>query len=164
MLSNESAVGKYPVETVKTMANIIVETEKSAYDDLALRAFSGKKTSVDEVISQISRLLGEEVGAKLILVASLSGETARLISRHRPELPIVVATGSDRVMHQLNLSWGVKPFILQPCRTIEELVDRSVSNLKKQKMVKTGDKIIVVAGEPVGQAGHVNLLEVREIQ
>lgn len=177
MLSNETAIGQYPVETVETMSSIILETEKSVYDDLILRqaqggpAFApamaglrrGKGKKIDDIISQMSRSLAEEVNAKLILAASISGETARLISRYRPELPIVVATATDRVKRQLNLSWGVLPFILPPCRTIEELVERSVVELKKRQIVKMGDKIIVVAGEPIGHAGHVNLLEVREV-
>ncbi|MBI5222706.1 MAG: pyruvate kinase [Candidatus Magasanikbacteria bacterium] len=171
MLSNETAMGQYPVETVETMSSIILETEKSVYDNLLMRqpqgkpfgSAQGKHKKIDDVISQMSRVLAEEVSAKLILAASISGETARLISRYRPELPIVVATATDRVKHQLNLSWGVLPFILPPCRTIEELVERSVVELKKRQIVKMGDKIIVVAGEPIGHAGHVNLLEVREV-
>jgi len=74
-----------------------------------------------------------------------------------------VATSTERVKRQLNLIWGVLPFILEPCRSIEELIDRSMVDLKKRKIIKTGDKIVIVAGEPVGQAGHVNLLEVREV-
>ncbi|MBI4993264.1 MAG: pyruvate kinase [Candidatus Magasanikbacteria bacterium] len=178
MLSNETAAGQYPVETVETMSDIILETEKSVYDNLPLRqapatpagrqgkpfsSVHGKHKKIDDIISQMSRALAEEVGAKLILAASISGETARLISRYRPELPIVVATATDRVKHQMNLSWGVVPFLLEPCRTIEELVERSLVELKKRQMVKVVDKIIVVAGEPVGHAGHVNLLEVREV-
>ena len=162
MLSNETAAGKYPVETVTTMASIITETEASVYDNLLTRDPENKE-KVDEVISRLSRELAEEVGADLILAASISGETARLISRNRPELPIVVGTSTDRVKHQLSLSWGVIPFILPECKTIEELIERSVTHLKKQNMVKVGGKIIVVAGEPVGQAGNVNLLEVREV-
>ncbi|MBU0596849.1 pyruvate kinase, partial [Patescibacteria group bacterium] len=163
MLSNETATGQYPTETVATMADIIREAEKSVYDDLPLRKNKGKKQKIDTVISQMSRVVAEDVGAKIILAASISGETGRLISRYRPELPVVVATNTDRVQQQLNLSWGLVPFILPPCKTIEELVERSMIYLKKQKIVKTSDKIIVVAGEPVGQAGHVNLLEVREV-
>ena len=163
MLSNETATGQYPVVTVETMAEIISETEKSIYDDLALRVTPRKKYKIDDIISQLSRLLAEQVEAKLILAASISGETGRLISRYRPELPIVVGTGTPRVQHQLNLSWGVIPFLLESCNSIEELVERSMIYLKKKKIVKTGDKLIVVAGEPVGHAGHVNLLEVREV-
>lgn len=164
MLSNETATGKYPVVTVETMATIALEAENSAYDNLPLKEFSSKSTPVDDIISRLSRLLAEQVHAKIILAASLSGETGRLISRYRPELPIAVATGGDRVRHQLNLSWGVVPFILPTCKSIEELVERSMVYLKKHGHVKAGDNMIVVAGEPVGQAGHVNLLEVREVK
>jgi len=163
MLSNETASGKYPVQSVETMAAIIKETEQSVYDNLIDKASNEKLQPVEEVISGLSKALAEKVGAKIILAASLSGETGRLISRHRPELPIVVATGSDRVKRQLNLSWGVMPFVLIPCRTIEELVERSVVYLKENKIIKKGEKLIVVAGEPVGEAGNVNLLEVREV-
>lgn len=163
MLSNETAVGKYPVETVTTMTEIILETEKSVYDNLALKSYTDKKEPVENVMSEMSRLLAEETGAKLILAASISGDTGRLISRYRPERLIVVATGTERAEHQLNLSWGVIPFLLVPCRTIEELVERSIAHLREGKLVKTGDKIIVVAGEPVGYSGNINLLEVREV-
>ena len=164
MLSNETATGKYPVQTVEEMARIISTTEASVYDNLVVREHAGKKQKIDTVISEMSRLLADDIGAKLILAASLSGETAHLISRYRPEIPVVVATSTDRVERQLNLSWGVVPFVLVPCRTIEELVERSLIHLKKKKIARAGDKIIVVAGEPVGHAGHVNLLEVREVE
>ncbi len=164
MLSNETATGKYPVETVTMMAKIIRETEKSKYDNVVWREPHDKFHKIDDTISSLSTVLAAEVEAKLILAASLSGDTGRLISRYRPEFPIVVATGTARVQRQLNLSWGVHPFILVPCNTIEELVERSVLELKKGKYVEEGDKIIVVAGEPVGHAGHVNLLEVREVE
>ena len=164
MLSNETATGEYPVDTVKMMTTIIEETESSAYDDLHMHDDIRGGSPVDEVMTGLARVLAEEVGAHMILAASLSGDTARLISRHRPELPIVVATSTARVERQMNLSWGVVPFILQPCRSIEELVERSILRMKEQKLTKKGQKIIVVAGEPVGHAGHVNLLEVREVK
>ncbi len=163
MLSNETATGRYPVITVSTMSDIIRETEKSRYDDLAIREPRNKLHKTDDVISQMSRMLAERVNSKLILAASFSGDTGRLISRYRPELPIVVATSEKRVRRQLNLSWGVVPFILPQCSSIEELVERSINYMKQHKIVKRADKIIVVAGEPVGHAGHVNLLEVREV-
>jgi len=164
MLSNETATGKYPVETVSTMSDIIKEAEKSHYDNLIMPELKGNKHEIDDILSRNSRILAEELSAKLILAASISGETGRLISRNKPEFPIMVATSNDRVRRQLNLSWGVFPFILSPCSTIEELVERSVSYMKDKNIVDKGDKIIIVAGEPVGQAGHVNLLEVKEVK
>ncbi len=163
MLSNETATGKYPVLVVETMADIIQETEKSHYDDMGLRTFTNDKDDTDGIISEMSRILAEKTGAKFILVASLSGDSGRMISRHRPELSIMVPTSSKRVERQLNLSWGVYPFILPECHSIEELVDRSISYLRETNQAKRGDKIIIVAGDPVGQSGKMNLLEVREI-
>ena len=164
MLSNETAVGKHPVLVVETMADIIVSTEKSHYDDTNLPAVHKSGTTTDVAITEISRVLAEEVKAKIILAASLSGETGRMISQVRPPLPILVGTSSHRVQRQLNLSWGVVPFILEACQSIEELVERSVAYIKEHKIAKKGDKMVVVAGEPVGQAGNINLVEVREIK
>lgn len=164
MLSNETSTGKYPVETVKTMTTIISETERSKYDDMPIREFVGKHHIIDDVISQTSRVLLEKTEAKLILAASISGETARLISRYRPQCPIVVATNDKRACRQMELSWGVIPFVIPQCKSIEELIERSVVYLKECGLVHTGDRIVVAAGEPVGQAGHLNLLEVREVE
>lgn len=166
MLSAETASGEYPVETVETMSKIISQTEASAFDDLAVTALTDRQTAADtdEIITQLSRFLADKIKAKAILAASLSGETGRQISRFRPELPIFVATDTALVQRQLNLSWGVRPFILPPCHSVEELVDRSLNYLKKNRDIKKGDKIIIVAGEPVGQAGRVNLVEVREVK
>lgn len=166
MLSAETANGEYPVETVETMAKIIVETEASVFDDLAVTTLADRQTvaDTDEIITQLSRLLADKIKAKAILAASLSGETGRQICRFRPELPIFVATDTTLVQRQLNLSWGIRPFILPACHSVEELVERSLLYLKENKELKKGDKIIIVAGEPVGQAGRVNLVEVREVR
>jgi len=163
MLSNETAAGKYPALAVQTMAEIIHATERSSYDDVAASFNYKKGMPVDEALSDLSKILAEEVRAKLILAASISGESGRLISHVRPSLPILVATSSERVQRQLNLSWGVKSFILPQSHSIEELVDRSINYIKQNKLAKDGERMIVVAGEPVGQAGHMNLVEVREI-
>lgn len=164
LLTNETAVGKYPVEAVAAMAEIIAATEKSHYDDAPPPAPTKKITATSVAITELSRVLSDEVHAKLILAASISGETGRLLSHVRPELPILVATETTAVWRQLNFSWGVKPFVMLPCNSIEELVERSVLYIKQKKLAKLGDKIIVVAGEPVGTAGNVNLVEVREVK
>ena len=163
LLTNETAAGEHPVLVVQTMTDIIKATEKSQYDDKALpKVRAGVATEV--AITELSRMLAEEVKAKLILAASISGETGRLISQVRPNLPVLVATSTSIVWRQLNLSWGVKPFIMLPCQSIEELVERAINYIKQNKIAKKGDKMIIVAGEPVGQAGNVNLVEVREIK
>ncbi|MBI5732196.1 MAG: pyruvate kinase [Candidatus Magasanikbacteria bacterium] len=163
MLSGETATGEYPVEAVETMSRVLVKTEASVFDDLIEHDFPPVDLKTDVVISGLSRLLAEQVKAKAILGASLSGETGRQISRFRPELPIFIATSAPRVQRQLNLSWGVRAFRLLPCKTVEELVSRSLVYLRKKKLLKSADKIIIVAGEPVGHAGNVNLVEVKEM-
>jgi pyruvate kinase len=164
MLSNETAAGKHPVLVIETMADIIASTEKSQYDDTSLPGIHKSGVTIDVAITELSRILAEEVKAKIVLAASISGETGRIISHVRPPLPILVGTSSQRVQRQLNLSWGVIPFILETCQSIEELVERSIAYIKKHKIAKNGDNMVVVAGEPVGQAGNVNLVEVRKIE
>ncbi|MDD5251683.1 MAG: pyruvate kinase [Patescibacteria group bacterium] len=164
MLSGETAGGQYPVESVETMARIVRETEASKYDNTDNSELPGYGRDTEQALSNVATILARDSRAKLILVASLSGGTGRVVSRYRPELPILVATDNERVRHQLNLSWGVLPFILPRCNTVEELVDRSVGWLKREKMVKTDDTLIIVAGEPVGTSGGVNLVEIRHVK
>lgn len=163
LLTNETAVGKHPVLVVKTMTDIIKTTEESEYDDKNLVPEIKINETIDQSISEVSRLLAENVGAKLILATSLTGETGRLISHVRPQVPIMVATSNKKTLRQINLSWGVEPFILPKCKSLEELVKKSVEYIKRKKIAKKGDRMIMVAGEPVGRAGNVNLVEVREI-
>lgn len=164
MLSDETAMGKHPVQSVKVMADIIKEVENSHLASLLMQEHTiENKYQIDDIISGLSRRLAERIGAKLILTASVSGDTGRLLSRYRPEVPIYVGTHIETVRNQLNLSWGVSPFLLKRCKMIEELVKNSVVILKKDEVIKKSDKIIVVAGEPIGEHGYVNLLEVKEV-
>lgn len=162
MLSGETASGKFPIESVKTMATVVSQTEKSKYDFLPVKQDIIGETT-EEAVSEVANILARRIKAKAILVASISGDAGKIVSRYRTELPIYTATNSERVMRQLNLSWGVIPFVLPSCSSVEELVERSVSELKDRHAVKSGEKIIVVAGEPVGHTGGVNLVEIREI-
>ncbi len=163
MLSGETASGSYPLEAVEIMSKIIKETEDSVYDDLIVGAIMKKIKPIDEAISRVANILARTVDAKAILAASLSGYSGRIVCRYRPELPILVTTDSERVQRQLTLSWGTIPFVLPACRSVEELVDRSLGYIKKKKFVKKADKIIIIAGEPVGRSGNINLIEIKEI-
>ena len=111
----------------------------------------------------MANILARTVEAKAILAASLSGYAGRIVCRYRPELPVFVSTDSKEVEKQLALSWGTIPFVLPSCRSVEELVDRSIAYIKKKKFIKRGDKIIIIAGEPVGKSGNINLIEIKEI-
>ena len=164
MLSGETAEGKYPIESVKTMATIAERTEKSKYDDFQFRFMFKDKFHTDDAISSSANSLARNLKAKAILVASLTGYTGRIVSRYRPELPILVTTNNEKVRHQLNLSWGVIPFVLPKCKTIEDLVARALVHIKSKKIVKRGDKIIIIAGFPLGRSGNVNWIKIQEIK
>jgi pyruvate kinase len=164
MLSGETASGKYPVEAVETMATVIAQTEASEFDDTDHEDSFANRSDTEEAVAGLADILARDLSStKLVLVASISGDTGRIVSRYRPEKPIYVATDSERARHQLNLSWGVRPFLLPRCHSVEELVDRSVNYLKREKAADHGDRLIVVAGEPVGHSGGVNLIEIREV-
>ncbi|HTK04788.1 MAG TPA: pyruvate kinase alpha/beta domain-containing protein, partial [Candidatus Eisenbacteria bacterium] len=154
---------KYPLEAVEAMASIIRETEASGRDDMEPHTH-GVGMATEALISEVAAVLAKDSGAKLILAASISGDLGRIISRHRPELPIAVPTEFERVRGQLNLSWGVMPFMIPACSSVEEIITRAVDHLKKEEMLKTGDKIVVIAGEPVGVSGGANLAEIREVK
>jgi pyruvate kinase len=164
MLSGETAEGKYPVEAVVTMAQIAERTERSKYDDLEFRKIFIGKLHVDDAVSSSANLLAKNLKARAILIASLTGYTARMVVRYRPELPILVTTNNEKVRRQLNLSWGIVPFVLPKCRTIEDLVAKALVYIKAKKFVKNKDKIIIIAGFPLGKSGNVNWIKIQEIR
>lgn len=163
MLSGETALGKFPVESVETMAKIIMKTEESVYDDYVLQTYVKKIKEVGRALGRISNFLAESLDACAIVAASLSGYTGRIVCRYRPNLPIFVATNDEIVKRQLTLSWGIRPFMVPTSNTLEELVARSMNNLKTSKAIEKGAKVIIIAGEPVGISGNINLVEVREM-
>ncbi len=161
MLSGETASGKYPIQAVKIMAKIALETEASLFDDLKESGTIKRSLGTEEAISGVARILAEDVGAKAILITSLTGDSGRLVAAHRPELPIYVATTTARACRQLNLSWNVAPFELPKKTSFEALVKSAFDHLKKTRKIKKGDKVIVIAGESIGRSGGTNLAEVR---
>lgn len=162
MLSAESATGKYPLQAVETMTRIIRKVESSNYDNLALPA-PQKNTRLEDAVSSVANVLSRNTDAKAVLVTSLTGSAARIVSRYRPELPIFAATTEPRVSRQLACSWGVSSFTLPIMKDVDKLIARAVVDLKKKKWVKKGDSLIVIAGEPTGISGNLNLVEVRVV-
>lgn len=166
MLSNETATGAYPVATVETMSAIIEETEQSRFDNLSIApvtAIHGKE-QVSEVLSRLSRFLAEQVDATAVVSASMTGATARHLSACRLERPVHVGAISLRAARQMNLSWGILPFLLPFCDSAEAMITQAFLSLKKEKKIRSGDTVIVVAGEPSGSPGALNILEVRKVE
>jgi pyruvate kinase len=164
MLSGETANGKYPVETVKMMTEIIKNTEYSPFDDLAHGFLDDKKSSISAAVAQSAHELMKDSNAKAVLVASISGFTARMIARHRPEQRIFVMTNSEKTSHQLSLVWGAESFVLPDCKDLESLIDLSIKTIKKNKLVSIGDLVVIVAGRPHARKEHMSLVKVEEIK
>lgn len=162
MLSNETAVGKYPVLVIETMSKIIVQTEKSKYDDFNLMSYK-ESTSISKSIASLTPLLAKKINAKMILVASATGKTGRLVSRFRSEKPVLVGTETVRGCRQLCFSWGVIPFVLNKCKTVEDLTRGFVNYVRHHNLGVKGDRAVMIGGEPVGLQGRVNFLVVKEI-
>jgi pyruvate kinase len=161
MLSGETATGAFPVEAVTTMSSTICEVEQSLLD--SSEAHLHVTASTQEAMTNISVLLSRARNAKAILVTTLSGQAARLVSRERPNVPIYAASPSERVVRQLALSRGVLPLHIPACRKMGDLIEQSCEAVLKQGIVKKGEEIILVAGEPLGESGNVNLVEVRKL-
>ncbi len=165
MLSGETANGKYPAEAVLMMKKIIEKTEASSYDDLIIKIT--EPTLIEEnnkAFSQMASFLANNVEAQAILAISFNGYLARMVSRYRPAVPIIVTCDDKRISRQLILSWGVTPIVLPRGNDLENLIMRALRYLKKEKIVHSGDEIIVISGESHENNEAINLLEMREVK
>lgn len=162
MLSEESASGKYPVETIATMREIIEKTEESPYDDLYqtldLHTYSEYAVMVRSVYE-----LAKSFDTKAILLLSMSGFTARLLSHFRPDATISVATNSLSTYRELALVWGVQPYLFEGDRDLDSMLDRLIDRLKQDRELATGDQVTVFYGR-TPEAGTMRLVGTRTIQ
>jgi pyruvate kinase len=163
MLSGETASGKYPVEAVQTMSQIIKRTEKSPFDDLEHGFLGDQKSSISAAIAQTAHELLKDSRAKAIVVASISGFTARMITRHRPEQKILVMTNNEKTHNQLALVWGVRSYVLSDCDDLDELIDKSMETIRRKKLLGKKDKVVIVAGRPHVKKEHMSLVKVEEV-
>ncbi len=164
MLSGESAQGQYPVEAVQTMARIAERTEQDI--DFAGRL---KKREVPQdgdittAISHATCTLAADLGVKAIICVTMSGFTARMISRFKPNCPIIGCTVKRLVWRQMSIQWGVVPLLIQEENTAEDLFREAVDAAKAAGLIQTGDKVIITAGMPLGVSGKTNQLRVIEV-
>jgi pyruvate kinase len=164
MLSGESAVGKYPIQTVTTMVRIAEMAEKSIDYGSKLAAMKFNQVeNVTNAISYATCAIAQQLKAVAIISATQSGQTARMISRFRAYCPILATTSNSRVQRQLSISWGVIPLLVREALSVEEMFEIGVIKALEIKLVKQGDIIVITAGGPVGIAGTTNLLKVQTV-
>ena len=163
MLSEESAMGKYPVETVAMMREIITKTEESPFDDvygtLDLNIHSEYATLIRSVYE-----LAKSFEAKAILLLSVSGFTARLASHFRPDTGILAATNDRRTYDRLALAWGVRPYLFEGDQKLDTFVDRMVDQAKEDGSLSVGDQTVVFLGRVPGERDMMRLVGIREIR
>ncbi len=161
MLSGETAGGAHPLEAVTMMAKIVTETEGSTLDDIDVDHRRGDARSVEEAVSEIANVLVRDVDVKAVLVASSVGDLGRVVSRFRPEMPIVVATEHPRVRRQLNLAWGVLPILQKRAKDADAFFVSAAEAVRRIGFVTAGDKVVVVGGDPIGALA--DRVEIREL-
>ncbi len=164
MLSGETAAGDYPVESVQTMNDIALKTETRLDHRSLLKNLSQKTMmSVTDGISQSVSHTAMNLGVSAIITSTESGHTARMISKYRPQVPIVAVTISDQVNRQLALVWGVHAVKGPKVNTIDDMLEVSVDRGLSTKLFSRGSKVIITAGVPIGESGTTNLMKVHII-
>ena len=164
MLSGETAAGLYPVEAVKTMHRIALRTEQALqYRDLLAQRTKQSGTTITDAIGQSVAHTALNLDVAAIVTPTVSGQTARMISKYRPKAPIVAVTSSDAVSRKLALVWGVYPLVAPQVNSTDEMLDIAVEAAVKSGIVKHGDLVVITAGVPVGETGSTNLMKVHVI-
>jgi pyruvate kinase len=164
MLSGETAAGKYPVEALHTMIKIAERAERDI--DYTKRFFNRDSVSNPDITSAISHATcttAIDLGAAAIVTVTKSGKTARMISKYRPECPIIGCTPIEKVSRQLNLSWGVQPIVIPEEDNTDDLFEHAVEAAKREKYVKDGEVVVITAGVPLGITGTTNLIKVHVV-
>jgi len=162
MLSGETAAGKYPVESVKTMATIAQAAESALDYKAIMRNVQASKAddTVTYAVSHATVNTAMDLNASAIITATASGFTARKISRFRPSAPVIAATSSDKVRRKMNLVWGVKTVKIDTATSTDEIFDLALDASREAGLIKKGDLVVMSAGVPVGVAGATNLMKV----
>ena len=162
MLSGETAAGEHPVEAVKTMALIAETTENAINYKKRFYALETKSTiNVSSAISHATVAAAIDLGATAIITVTKTGTTARMISRYRPECPIISCTTSEVTWRQTALSWGVIPLMAEEMMTnTDDLIHHAVEKAVEAGLLKNGDLTVITAGVPLGVSGTTNLMKV----
>jgi pyruvate kinase len=164
MLSGETAVGRYAVESVRTMARIAEVTERSMpYADWLHRPLPPSPQGVMEAISQVACETAAELNAKAIITSTVSGSTARRVASRRPVTTIIAPTPSPITYRQLALVWGVEPLLVDQFADTDAMIVTVVEAARARGLVQDGDLVIITAGVPLGGAGLTNTLKAHRV-
>ena len=163
MLSGETAAGAYPVEALKTMSAIAERTEQENHARFVPLTENTGKISVSDATAHAACLTAKDVNAAAIVTVSESGNTARLLSKYRPEQPIIACVMKEQVQRQLALSWGITPLMMPLAHSADELIEMATSLAKENGYLHNGELAVVTAGVPVGVSGTTNMIKIHMV-
>ena len=163
MLSGESAAGKYPVEAVRTMAGICEFTEQHTSYGKRFYNYDFRIRNTLDAISHATCSMAIDVEAKAIVVCSVSGTTARMVSRFRCPVDIIGMTTDERIYRRLSLSWGVTPVLAEEFTSQDVMFYHALASAKKVLKLQKGDKVVLTGGPINGKTGNTNTIKVETI-
>lgn len=164
MLSGETAVGKYPVEAIATMAKIAERIERDIdYRQRFQQSEFHAESSITNAISHATVTTSHDLRTAAILTVSMSGNTARNVAKFRPICPIIACTPDPVVQRQLKLVWGVEPLLTVTESSTADVFNRAVEAALNAGYIKTGDLVVLTAGIPLGFSGTTNMLKVHVV-
>jgi pyruvate kinase len=161
MLSEESAIGNYPIEAVKMLARIAEAAEKRLLSQRQTAvSFSRENISTSAAIGHAACLLAHEAGAVAIVCCTRTGRTAQLVAQHRPASPIIAVSQHSTTVRRLMLTWGVHPVQAEPYDTIDTMIQAALKAAHSSGVVTAGGKVVLVGGSPAAPPGNTDFLRV----
>lgn len=164
MLSGETASGKYPVETLQTMARIAIRTEESLqYNAILMSKGITLQNTTTDAISHATVQIAYELNAAAIITATEHGYTARMVSKYRPQANIIAVTPREKTVRRMMLFWGVQPVLGVTTKNSDDMVQNAADKSVEQGLVKEGDLVVITAGVPAGMSGTTNMIRVHVV-
>ena len=161
MVTGETAMGNHPLEVIKVLKNVIVETERTIDFDTVRQKIGSKNTA--DAISRATSEVAQDLNIKCIVTMTHSGSTARMIARYRPNRRIVALTPRPETSRRLSIVWGVTPFIIKKYQYTDDIPTIVGKELLERKLLKIGEKYVVTGGVPTGISGTTNYLSIHTI-
>ncbi|MFN4219196.1 MAG: pyruvate kinase, partial [Candidatus Bipolaricaulia bacterium] len=160
MLSEETAVGNYPIEAVRMMSRIAERLEKSP---TIYHRYEMSEGTVTEAIGESACQIADRIGAAAIIPSTTSGSTAKLVAKFRPRTPIIAVTYTERVRNKLALVWGVYPVHVEFSKDTDAMLKLSIEAAARAGQLPSGSLVVITAGVPFGVPGTTNLIKVERI-
>ncbi len=163
MLSEETAIGEYPVEAVKVLERVAQETEHFLPREITAQRRAWREHSQEDALALAACETALQISASAIVTPTRTGQTARRVSKYHPPLPIIALTYHKKIQHQLQLSWGVHPLLAREFDSMEAIFQEAEKVASHLRLPKRDGKIVIVAGDPKGPSGTTDLLKIHPI-